>query len=85
MKWTNITKEGDRTINWVASTPFGDIRICSNGHRAMCIKHPAEDCTLIGAEFTTVAEAQRQALVHYQEALDIALVDSKHVEFPTGV
>lgn len=72
MKWLNTSKEGDRTENWLATTPFGNIRVCSNGHKAMITNHPSEDCDLIGTEFSSVGEAKQNAENHYRASLNQA-------------
>lgn len=75
MKWLNTTKEGSQTIHWIATTPFGVIRICSDGNRAMCVKHPVEEYPDVGTEFESVDEAKKNAESYYNKAVVSAYTD----------
>jgi hypothetical protein len=73
LKWQKEEpREGSKAINHTVETPFGTIRVCSNGSRAMCTNHPVRKCDAVGREFDSVEEAIQNASRLYVSALQEA-------------
>lgn len=72
--WTR--EDTARSETWTTNTPFGVIRVCSNGVKAMCIAHPSH-ANCIGVEMESVDACKLNAEILYRDAIDNALRELK--------